>query len=366
MEQITDNTNTTTKKKKLSKKKKVFIALIASLTGIGVTNVTASLIAYEAVFTRHNRPDYNVTPGLCCYDRIDENWEREKFKIKSGEYNLQAYYYPSTINKGLVIIAHGKNAGGDDHLAMIHAMYKDGFSVLTYDGTGNFDSDGDDTVGACQPLIDLENVIAHVQSEERFKNTPIFLIGHSMGGYAVTSVLELKSGIKACVAIAPVCNAFNLIVDTIEQYAGPLTYIAKPVFDAYQRILFKNYIKYNGVSGINSVDIPVLIAQGMCDTVITHDKTSIYAFKDKITNPNVTYYETYGMQGGHDTVLLSLDAIAYRSEIENKLKIYKNTLGKEFTDEKLAEFYATVDHAKYSELNPELVSKILETFNSAL
>lgn len=360
------NNKEQTKTKRLSTKQKVLIGLLASITGIGATNVTAALIAHESVFSRYNRPDYSVTPGICCYERISDKLERETLQVKSGGNQLQAYFFPNEKNKGLILLVHGKHGSADDLLPLIEGLHAGGYNVFAYDGTGTFESDGDSLVGACQPLIDVNNVLSFIQSEERFSGIPLFLCGYSMGGYAVTSVLELKQNVKACAAIAPVMNAPNLMVDSIDKYAGKVSYVPKPLFDAHNKMLFKDFVKYNGVRGINSTNIPILIAQGMCDSVVSHDKISVYAHKDKITNPNVSYYETYGLQGEHVSILYSIPAIAYQNEIKNKLNILKTQKGKDLTNDDLVEFNNSVNHALYSEINPELVAKILALFNSSL
>ena len=157
-----------------------------------------------------------------------------------------------------------------------------------------------------------------------------------------------------------------MMVEKGEQYVGKAAYTVKPIFDVYQRMLFGDYVKYNGVVGINSTDVPVIIAQGVDDTVITADGQSITAHLDEITNPNVTVYWGEGSQGSHTGIWHSSEADEYRRMIAGIVKKRETDLGRDLTDDERAEIYATVDHKLYSDVNTELVDLIISTFDKGL
>ena len=277
----------TSEKRKLSRKQKILITSIAILTGFSGTVIGATLLAYNALFPRYERPDYTLTAGNYCYQRVQDSLSREEFYFSSKNAQLKGYYYPAKESKGLVVVTHGYHAGADDYIPLISYMVGCNYDVFAYDMTGTYDSEGEDLVGWCQSLIDLDYALRYISKTEGLKEQPLFLIGHSWGGYAVTSVLSLHKNVRACVGIAPMNNAPMVMVEQAEAYVGKLAEMPKPILNAYQKILFKDYVKYNGVQGINSVDIPVLIAQGVDDTVISYDGESIMAHKAEITNPNV-------------------------------------------------------------------------------
>jgi len=354
------------KREQKRKRKKVIAAILATVGGVGSSTVASFIVAYEVMFAHCDRPDYSITPGEYCYERVKDRLFREEFYFNAGDSRLKGYYYPSTENKGLVIVVPGLRAGADDFIPISEYLVNSGYNVFSYDGTGVYDSEGDSMVGMCQALIDLEQVVNYLNSEEKYKSQPKFLIGHSLGGYAVTSVLAIHKDIKAVVGIAPMCSASSIMVDKGTQYAGKVAYLSKPLFDSYQWILFEKYLSHNGVRGINSVDIPVLIAQGIDDKDITYDKQSIIAHRNKITNPNVIYYETKGVQGGHQTIMHSVESVLYQKEVESDLKRLKFLKGADLTKEEKADYIKTVNHKLYSAVNEELMQKILEMFNSVL
>ena len=346
--------------------KKIVMLIAASLAGVSTTAIASTLIAYDAMFARYERPDYALTPGLYCYERIEASLSRETMSVLSGEVDLAAYYYPVEDPKGLVVLAHGFRAGADDYLPLIEAIVKGGYAVFTYDVTGNYSSGGESGVGMCQQLKDLDTVLSYLAVNDPFAEMPKLLVGHSWGGYAAASVLSLHKEVKACVLLAPMNNGATIMIEKSEQYAGKLAYTAKPVFDLYQKYLFGSYTKQNGVVGINSTDIPILIAQGVEDTVIAHDKQSITAHLSEITNPNVTVYYGTGSQGTHTGIWHSREAEEYARTVESELKLLAWQKGEELTYEEKVAFYKTVDHRLYSDVNSELMSLIFETFDKGL
>lgn len=342
------------------------ISSIAILTGFSGTLIGSSLIAYNALFPRYERPDYALRAGNYCYERVADRLPREEFYLASKSAKIKAYYYPSQDSKGLVVVAHGYHAGADDLLPIIEYVVNHNFSVFTYDLTGTYDSEGDGTVGWCQTLVDIDYVLKYIAKTPAYASQPVFLLGHSWGGYAVTSALALHKEVKACAGIAPMNDGSTIMVEKGEQYVGKLAGLPKPIIDAYQKIVFGNYVKYNGVKGINSTDIPVLIAQGIDDKVITYAGQSVIAHRAEITNPNVRYYESFGLQGGHESILCSLEAIAYQNEVKSRLEKLKIDKGGKLTYEEQVAFYESVDHDLYSGVNEKLMAEIISLFNESI
>lgn len=348
------------------KKQKVIAGLLASLTGVSGMVVAASVFGYDAFFSRYERPDYRIKPGEYCFERIQDRLTRSEFFYKTKSAELKGYYYPSAQNKGLVVVVHGIHAGADDYLPLIEYMVNHGYNVFAYNCTGTYESKGDSTVGMCQSLVDLDETLTYLKGIKAFRDQPTFLIGHSWGGYAVTSALALHDHIRACVGIAPMNDGSKMMVEKAEQYVGDMANMSKPVFAAYQKILFGKYVEYNGVRGINARHIPVLIAQGKTDKVITYDGQSVTAHKTEITNPNVIYYDGYGLQGDHNNIWHSFEAAEYQNEIQKGLKALQKAKGKKLTNEEKAMYYEGVDHRLYSAVNEALLSRIVTMFDSQI
>ena len=346
--------------------RKIAMIIAVSLAGVSTAAIISGIIAYDAFFLRYERPDYATYPGMYCYERFEGTLKRETLSVRSGEVDLAAYYYPVESQKGLVVVVHGMHSGADDYLPIIEAMVKGGYAVFAYDATGNYSSGGESGIGMCQQLRDLDAVLDFLASSEKYADMPKLLIGHSWGGYAAASVLSLHKEVKAAVCIAPMCNGSTVMVEKSVEYVDKVAYTVKPLFDTYQKYLFGDYTQYNAVDGINSTDIPVLVAQGVDDTVITPDKLSITAHLDKITNENVRVYYGTGLQGTHSGIWHSIEAEEYVRKIEKELLSLEEKKGEKLTSDELAAFYENVDHRLYSEVNGELVDLIFKTFEEGL
>ncbi len=351
---------------KPSKKKKIVAAVIASFAGISGTSIMSSVIAYDAIFPRYERPNYALTPGQYCIERV-EGLTREEIWIESDDNNLKAYIYrPSTSSKGVIVFGHGMRSGADDYLPIIDYMVKKGYTVVAHNVAGTFESDGESTVGMCQSLVDMDNVMSFVQSRAEFRNKPLFTMGHSWGGYAATSVLSLKKGVRACAVIAALRNASTMMSEKGEQYVGKIAKATTPILQLYQKLLFGKYVNYDAISGINASGIPILVAHGVDDKTITFDTQSIYAYRKEITNPNVEFYIGKGLQGDHTNIWHSKESAIYQLEVESELKLLKANKGDDLTEQEKIDFYKTVDHELYSQVNFELMDKIVKLFDSQL
>ena len=347
------------------KAKKIAAIVVASLVGVSVVSAASVIVVHDAIFDRYERPDYAIYPGLYSYDRVKSTLFREEIGFTSCGARLQGYHYPANDSRGLVVFAHGFKSGADDYLPIIEVLVSRGYSVFTYDGYGTYSSEGDSVIGMCQALRDIDAALKYVRSAPQFSSMPVFLLGYSWGGYAVTSVLSIHPWVSACAAIAPMNSGNNIMLEKSEEYVGKLGYATKPVLDAYQKYLFGEYVNYDGVKGINSVDIPVFIAHGADDTTITYDVQSVISHRHEITNPNVTYYTATGHAGNHTDILCSAAAVAYRDRIAKDYSDLEKSLGRELTYEEQCDFYLKVDHRLYSEVNAELLNMIFETYEKA-
>lgn len=345
---------------------KAVAAVTAVMVGVSAASVAGAIVTYDSFFSRYERPLYPITPGMYDYARYGNSLPRQTFSIPSEENQLCAYYYPVEQPRALAVVSHGIHAGADDLLPLIERLVQEDYAVLAYDATATYSSTGDSGIGMCQFIRDLDAVLCYVAQHPTYSAMPRVLIGHSLGGNAVMSVLSLHREVKAAVSIASMNDASTLMVETARQYVNDVAYMVKPVFDIYQQHLFGEFVEYNAVRGINSTDIPVLVAQGLQDEVIPHDTLAITAHLDEITNPNVEVYYTDGLQGTHTGILHSVDALKYATWVGTALQRMKDQKGEDLTFDELAAFYAEVDHRRYSAVNEDLFARIFATFEQGL
>ena len=339
-------------------------SLIKSLakTGLTIAAIITAYTVYHKIFGRTERPDYKINPGLFDYDKVKDELPRTEMTFKSKKETLNAYYYECKKPIGLVVLVHGFKSGSDAYLPITMYLVKNGFNVFTYDGTGVYESTGKYTVGFSQGLVDLDYALQFVKSRRDMSRYPLFLLGHSCGGFAVNAVLNLHKDVKACASIAAVNDCYKLLLDMGYRYGGEMTNqgLPKEFLDEYQRMLFGKYCDLTSLMGVNSVKIPVLIAHGNSDETISFDNLSLISHRAEITNPNVKYYYGTNYQGGHDSIWHSEKSILYKKEVDKKIKSFKRDY-----DAKV-EYCKTVDHQLYSEINYDLLDDIIALYKDSV
>ena len=340
------------------------VTLTRKLVNAGLTigGVIAAYTIYHKIFGRTERPDYKVNPGLFDYDKVKDILPRKEITFKAKRETLNAYYYECDKPLGIVVLVHGFKSGSDAYLPITMYLVKNGFNVFTFDGTGVYESSGKYTNGFSQGLVDLDYALQFVQSRRDMSRYPIFLLGHSCGGFAVNAVLNIHKKIQACASIAAVNDCYHLLLDMGYQYGGEMTNqgLPKEFLDEYQRMVFGKYCDYTALMGVNSVKIPILIAHGNADETISFDNLSLICHREEITNPNVRYYYGTNYQGGHDSIWHSEEAILYKKEVDKKLRSMKKDYDAQ------VEYCKTVDHKLYSDINYALLDDIITLYKDSL
>ena len=346
-------------------KKLVQAAGIITSPSTGIPIATFMKV-YDKVYQRYERPDYSLYPGFYDYEKVKKFMPRERISILIDKNTLQGYYYKNKEPLGLVITAHGIHAGADDYLPIQKYFYDHGFSVFSFDYRGTYDSNGDSNVGGCESLVDLDKVLEYITTHDKFMGLPIFLFGHSWGGYACLASLCLNYDIKAVATIGAMNDGASLVNEKAKEYAGIMSRVTWGMVMVYQRYLFRQYNDYNSTLGINSKNIPIMVFHGVDDKVINYYEQSVFAHKDEIKNPNCIFYPMKGIFGDHNDIMLSLDAILYRKEVESDLNIYIHEHGGIDSDDLRREFYKTINHERYSNPNEDVLAKILSMYLSTL
>ncbi|MCA9352530.1 alpha/beta fold hydrolase [Patescibacteria group bacterium] len=136
--------------------------------------------------------------------------EKLSLKNRKGQNIVGLLEKPNSEVKGTVIVLHGYGGFKEQpHIqAMKQAFMDNGFISFNFDATNTFgESDGEyekATIGL--HYEDFEDVANWVQEQEWFQS-PLAVVGHSMGGYAVARYAEdYPNKVGLCAPIAPVVS----------------------------------------------------------------------------------------------------------------------------------------------------------------
>lgn len=317
----------------------------------------------DNIFKRVERPNYS---SLLQFKDVKREYPQELLRFKSGKNMLQGYLLGKENTKGLVVVAHGLGGGAEGYLTPILSFVDRGYQVFAYDNTGYHLSEGKNCVGLPQAVEDLDAALTFIEQEAMFKGLPVYLFGHSWGGYAVGAVLNFNHKVKAVASVSGFSNPNKMIVEWAKRMAGVWAYLAIPFLVLHQRLSFGRKMDIMAVNGINKADVPVLLVHGSKDTTVRLDGSATISCKEEIKNPKVQYILwDKEQQDGHLDVLYKAGAKAYGLQISKEYsELLKKTKNK-LAEEDKAEFFANVDKERSSAPNEELMKKIVEFYERA-
>lgn len=349
-----------------AKKKKLIIKLTVAAVVV-VLMLTAvpfavSGIVYSAVFgSRCETADY-LRYSVSDFDGLVE----ERVTFKSGATKLQGYVYSAADidPKGVVVICHGFGGGGcNQYMDSAYVFVKNGYYTFMFDATGCDLSEGNGTGGFPQFTLDLNAAIDYVKSNDRFGGLPVMLLGHSMGGFAALSVLNLRSDIAAVAALSAFCESADMIALEGEAKAGKISLIFMPYVRLFELVKFGGAAAGTAITGLRKTDCPVMIVHSEDDKTVP-----IRVGYDKLINEfggdeRFTFIKY--KDKGHDFIDHSDEAIEYIGRFNEAYAAWFNETSPDSAA--CAEYIReNLDRSVWNDLlDEELYRRILEMFNSA-
>ena len=216
----------------------------------------------------------------------DYNGRHIVFKSKHNDLNGWFYGENNTSPKGLILFSHGMGVTSEYDLPEILHYAEAGYKVFAFDNTGYGTNKGL-FLGFSQAAVDLKHAIEYADDG----TLPITLIGHSMGGYAVCSVLKhldlSKHNIKSVVTYAAFDNLSDTTVGFLKAQGNLLKMIAAKILCFGQFLIHGSnaYLKASDMVEKNQ-QIQFIMIHGDKDDEI--DITTASLISKPFTNPNVT------------------------------------------------------------------------------
>ena len=256
-----------------SKKKKILLILVPIILGLVllVLPLGLSYWFYGKVFEIR----YTTDPTKSKHVEDFEGLMRDRYEIVSdkGQKLVGYNYYKDTDEvKGIIIMAHGIGGGGhNSYMDIANDLADSGYYAFAYDATGNDESEGESVGGLPQGVIDLEHVIDFVEQQDKFRDLPIGLLGHSWGGYSVANVLNEHPEVDCVVSFAGFSKSSDLLKAQGRIMIGPVIYVFMPYMNLIEYIKFGGYSSQTGLEGLEKTDAKVLIFQGGRDGTVPRD-----------------------------------------------------------------------------------------------
>lgn len=350
---------------KITKSKLIKRIIIIFLCTIFLAYVIGSFFVVRYVFHENfGIADISEYTGYYRYEDYSDKYNRETVQFNSGENKLTGYIYGDG-NKGLVVISHGLGGYSESYISETLYFVDHGYTVLAFDNTGSGKSTGEGTMGMAQSMIDLDAALNYAESDDKLKDLPVLLYGHSWGGYAVTAILNSDHDVKAAASVSGYSTPVNIIFEQAQSMMNkPLAFIEYPFIWLNNKITFGAKANISAIDSINSSDAHVMVIHGTEDETIKFDGASIISHKDEITNPNVEYKIIEGR--GHNDLFLDDETAKYIKEKNEEYSKLSHQYDENIPDELEKNFYDNIDKSKSSRISEEFMDDVNYFFQSAL
>ncbi len=279
----------------------------------------------------------------------------EKYDFISKKGNLlkgKFYYYENPIKNRIVVFDHGFGGGHLSYMKEIERLCRDGFLVFSYDHTGCMESEGETPGGLGQSLMDLDDCLTALKKEEKLKGYDFSVMGHSWGGFSTLNISALHPEISHVVVMSGFISVEKMLSQFFPDFLKGYRNVALNI----ERESNPESLKYNAVDTLKNMKAKALLIYSDNDKAVNralHYDTLYNALKDK---ENITFRLETGK--GHNPDYTK-EAVGYFSEYMKALatKQKKNQLS---TEEKKADFVASMKWDKITELDEGVFSEIIE------
>ena len=222
-------------------------------------------------------------------DRYPKLKREKETIITKGNIELAGYWYNKKANQPIIVFSQGIRTKAVGYINEINFFATNGYSVFSFDNTGCGESGGDNIRGLPQSVVDLDCVLSYLENKDEYKNTKIFLYGHSWGGYAVCAVNMFNHRVSGVVERSGFNDTVKMIKRTITDRQNKIVAnVIGPFVKIYEFMKFGKYANATAVAGINLANCPVMLMHSYDDTVVPFD-VGIVGCKDAITKSSVTF-----------------------------------------------------------------------------
>ncbi len=350
----------------MNKKTKAILSGIgaALISGtVAATPDVATKLVYDAIFSKRFTTYQPISYQISDFSGLKR--DRHTFYSNDGQLLVGYVYYRSNVTpKGLIVLSHGFGSGGQrTYMDVTNYFTENGFYVFAYDATANDESEGDGIAGFPQGTIDLSYALNYVKTLPNINKLPLFLFGHSWGGYNVSNVLNYHTQVKAVCSIAGFNKSSTVIEANAHKYAAGSEDIVIPYIEDYEEKKFEVYATSTAISGFKSTNAGIFIIHSGDDATVPY--TAGYKlYWEEFKNNKRFKFRLYESRG-HGTVYYNPAAIEYTNEFYKNWNLFLKKQPSE--KEKLAYLNSNLNRDIWNDrLDKQLFKEIVEFYESYL
>lgn len=232
-----------------------------------------TILVYERCFRRYDAPEAEDFGCPCL-----------RVSFASGGKALQGYLFGE--GEALVVMAAGLGNSASHYSPQIRYFQTAGRRVFAFDYTGCYESEGRSCRGFPQALDDLRAALRFLRENDLFGSKYLCLFGHSMGGYAVCSILSECSA-NAAVSVGGINSAMEATISGVYHFFGRLAFLHYPILYAYQCLRFgRRALLRKAIDGAQDARA-LLLVNGVNDWIAPLNRASVISHLHQVKNRGV-------------------------------------------------------------------------------
>jgi len=298
----------------------------------------------------------DINPLLKYFTADDFNLTADPVTVQGKEGALKGYLYTSANvqdNGKLIVFCHGMGAGHIAYTTEIACFCNHGFTVLAVDNYGCNLSEGKSIRGMYSGALSTMRVIDFARADERLKDRPLYLVGHSWGGYSALCASAQRKVEKVVAISAP-----SVPANVIGEYLSNM--MPKPLAALIHYFISITYcFKFNGKGNKNAAKCaqengtPTLLIHGDKDTAVVR---TISAYGEA-SGENITKYLAEGKAHNPYNTFAAEEKLAELNSALRNLK--KMSEGEKYR------FFESFDYKAATEEDEEVMRLIVDFLNKA-
>ena len=341
----------------------IFIIIVSIIVGLFLLYLISGLIIL-AMFNnklfgdRTNDPD---NPCYLTYEDYEDTLDRKPFKTYYYVREINGYIYQKKFQdkfKGFIVMSHGMFGTHVQYMIDIALLCENGYKVLAFDNYGCGLSQGDSIEALGHGVYVLENVLEAVKANNLNEGLPMFLYGHSWGGFSVLGAMRNYPELKGVIARSAPYSQLSAGKVLIKNIAKKIYKIYRPFISFLGFFLLPRRMRINVTRGVKKNEMTkVLLLQAKDDPMVTFDTSAAEYF---ISHPYKNVKVVISEKGLHNSLIEEASSKAY-VECVKEYKDIKSGVKKDETEK---EFIDSLNKKSIYLYQDEVAKEIINFLNS--
>lgn len=335
----------------------VFVLLALFILYLISGLVVLSIINHRLFGSRTEDPE---EPCYLTFDDYKDVLDRKNFETYYYVRSIKGYIYQEKFRdefKGFVILSHGMFGTHVQYLMDIALLCSNGYKVLAFDNFGCGLSEGNETGSLAQGTYVLENVIEAVKAEKINDGLPVFLYGHSWGGFSALTAMRNYPQLKGVIARSAPYSQIKAGKCMIRNLAKKVYCVYGPFISMLSFFMLSHRTRISVQRGVRkNKKTPVLILQSKNDPMVPYE-VSAASFFLKHPKENVTVKVLD--HGLHNTLIEEASFKAYLEAV-NQYREIEKIPDREQRDRELRDFTDSLNKKKMYRYDENTAKEIID------